>query len=147
MKGRIIFGMIVTAIALTVVMILPKEEKIEEYEILDNALASYKYINSYEEYKKFISKKDDNRINKDLTEQDFKNKKYLFYTLPVDSCTETIEKDELKKVDNKYKIYFDVAYSCGVCPIEKETYVYEVTEELEVEAYTYYQLSLIHLFQ
>ena len=136
MKGRIIFGMIVTAIALTVVMILPKDEEVTEYEILDNALASYKYINSYEEYKKFISKKDDNRINKDLTEQDFKNKKYLFYTLPVDSCTETIEKDELKKDDNKYKIYFDVAYSCGVCPIEKETYIYEVTEELEVEAYT-----------
>ena len=135
MKGRIIFGMIVTAIALTVVMILPKEET-TEYEILDNALASYKYINSYEEYKKFISKKDDNRINKDLTEQDFKNKKYLFYTMPVDACTETIKKDELKKVDNKYKIYFDVSYTCGVCPIEKETYVYEVTEELEVEAYT-----------
>ena len=135
MKKRVIFGMIITLIALIVITLLPKEDK-NEYEILNNEHAKYKYITTYEQYKEFISKKDDNKIEKELTEQDFKNKKYLFYTISIDSCTETIEKDELKKDDNKYKIYFDVSYTCGVCPLEKVTYVYEITEELDVEAYT-----------
>ena len=137
MKKRVIIGMIITIIALIIVMLLPKENKTEyKYEILDNSLIKYKYITTYEQYKEFVNKKDDNKLKKELTEQDFKNKKYLFYTIPIDSCTETIEKDELKKEDNKYKIYFDVSYTCGVCPLEKETYIYEVDEELEVEAYT-----------
>jgi hypothetical protein len=72
---------------------------------------------------------------KELTEKDFDNKKYLFYRIKVDPCTEEIKKDELKKEDNKYKIYFDVSYTCGVCPNIYNTYVYEIDEELEVEAY------------
>ena len=134
---KIIVGIVLIIIAVLCIILLSKKEKPinTDYNILDNPLTSYNYISTYEEYKEFINKKDDNKLKKELTEQDFKNKKYLFYTIPVDSCTETIENNELKKENGKYKIYFDVSYTCGVCPIKQETYIYEVTEELEVEAY------------
>lgn len=136
MKGRIIFAMIVTAIVLIVVVLLPKDEKITDYEIFDNALASYKYISTYDEYVKFIDKKDDNRMSKELGKEDFNNKKYLLYKMPIAYCTEEVEKDELKKEGRKYKLYFDISNGCGVCPVGYVTYVYEVSEELDVEVYT-----------
>ena len=140
MKNKTIIG-IILAVLLTIAVILlthkeTKEPEIEnKYTILQNDYTSYEYIDTYEEYLKYIDKKDDNEVMKELTEKDFDNKKYLFYKIEVDTCTEKIEKDELKKEDNKYKIYFDVSYICGVCPIFYKTYVYEVDEELEVEAY------------
>ena len=138
MKNKIILGTLLVILSITTIILLPKKEKIieNEYEILENPNTSYKYITTYEQYKEFIDKKNDNEIKKQLTEQDFKNKKYLFYTMPIDSCTETIENDKLEKEDNKYKIYFDVSYRCGVCPLKQVTYVYEIEEELNVEVYT-----------
>lgn len=127
MKNKILFGIII--LILIVIILIPKKK--QEYKLLENPYASYKYISTYEEYKKF---KEENEVE-ELKEEDFKNKKYLFYTITVDSCSEKIEKSELKKED-KYKIYFDVSYSCGVCAPIYKTYIYEVDEELEVEAYT-----------
>lgn len=138
MKNKIILGTLLVILSITTIILLSKKEKIieNEYEILENPNTSYKYITTYEQYKEFIDKKNDNEIKKQLTEQDFKNKQYLFYTMPIDSCTETIENDKIKKEDNKYKIYFDVSYTCGVCPLKQVTYVYEIEEELNVEVYT-----------
>lgn len=137
MKKIIIIGTIILVLAL-IIILWPKKTKIieNEYEILENSNTSYKYITTYEQYKEFIDKKNDNTIKKQLTEQDFKNKKYLFYTMPIDSCTETIENDKIEKENNTYKIYFDISYRCGVCPLKQTTYVYEVEEELNVEVYT-----------
>lgn len=137
MKKIIIIGTIILVLAL-IIILWPKKTKIieNEYEILENPNTSYKYITTYEQYKEFIDKKNDNTIKKQLTEQDFKNKKYLFYTMPIDSCTETIENDKIEKENNTYKIYFDISYTCGVCPLKQTTYVYEVEEELDVEVYT-----------
>ena len=78
MKKKIIIGIIILVI-ITTIMLWPKKTKIieNEYEILENPNTSYKYITTYEQYKEFIDKKDDNTLTKQLTEQDFKNKKYL----------------------------------------------------------------------
>jgi hypothetical protein len=137
MKNKIILGTIVGILSIITIIFTTKEKPIEnKYEILDNEYSSYKYISTYEQYKDFIERKDDNKITRKLTENDFKNKKYLFYTIPVDSCSETIENDKIEKENSKYKIYFDVSYNCGVCPLEYVTYIYEIEEELYVEAYT-----------
>ena len=138
MKNKIILGTIILILSIIITILsLHKPKVIEnEYEILNNPNATYKYINTYEQYKDFINKKDDNRITKELTKKDFEEKQYLFYTIPLDSCSETIENDKIEKENNRYKIYFDVSYSCGVCPLTSVTYVYEVEEELNVEVYT-----------
>ena len=135
---KTIAGIVLVLAVILCTLLIPKKEypTIIDYEKIENELSSYKYISTYEEYKEYIDKKDDNRITRELKKEDFNNKKYLFFKLPVDSCTEKIEKDELKKEDNKYKLYFDVSYKCGVCPIGYVTYIYEVSEELDVEVYT-----------
>lgn len=137
MKNKIILGTIITILLIIIIILLTKkEEPIEnQYEILDNQYTSYKYINTFEQYKKYKEENEEYEI-KELTEEDFEHKKYLFYTVPIDSCGEEIENDKLKKQDNTYKIYFDVSYNCGVCPPRYATYIYEVKEELNVEAYT-----------
>ena len=137
MKNKIILGTIITIIFVIIIILLNQKdiEEEQQYEILENPNISYKYIDTYEQYKEFIEK-EDNEMTKELKEQDFINKKYLFYTMPIDSCTETIENDKLEKEKDKYKIYFDVSYTCGVCPIKQITFIYEIEEEKEVEAYT-----------
>ena len=138
MKKKILLGTIITIVFVTIFILLTRKEKQEEqiYELLENLNTSYKYIDNYEQYKEFINKKGDNEMTQELTEKDFINKKYLFYTMPIDSCAETIEKDKLEKERDIYKIYFDISYTCGVYLLKQTTYIYEVEEELEVEAYT-----------
>ena len=133
---KIVLPLLLIIVVLCILLIPKKEEKITDYEIFDNALASYKYISTYDEYKKYVDKKDDNRMSKELSKEDFNNKKYLLYKMPIAYCTEEVEKDELKKEGNKYKLYFDITTGCGVCPVGYVTYVYEVSEELDVEVYT-----------
>ena len=137
MKNKIILGTIITIILIIIIILLTqnKNETKDEYEIQNNKYTSYKYINTFEQYEKFIEENENYELNKELTEQDFENKKYLFYTTPLDSCSETIKKAELKKQENKYNIYLDVSYRCGVCAHIYKTYIFEIEEELEVEVY------------
>ena len=109
----------------------PKEVK---YELLNNPYNISLYITSYEQYIEFITEHD---VKQEYSEEDFINKKYLLYSMTIDSCSESIDKNELKKEDNKYKLYFDVSYSCGVCAPMYEVYMYEVDDtNLDIEAYT-----------
>ena len=139
-KILLIIGIIITiALIILVILLLKKEDKNpdepkEEYKLLNNSYNISLYINSYEQYIQFINEHD---IEQKLKEEDFENKKYLLYAMNLDSCSESIEKDELKKEDNKYKLYFDVAYSCGVCAPYYKVYTYEVDDtSLDVEVYT-----------
>ena len=93
------------------------------------------YISDYESYLNFIETHNEYRIKRQLEEQDFENKKYLFNTVSIDHCSERIINNRIEKEDNTYKIYYGLKYYCGVCPIEKETYIYEVDEELEIETF------------
>ena len=135
MKKVIIAGIIIVLGIVLGLNIFIKEETNNEYELLDNPYSQYNYINSYEEYKEFLSEHDGYSINKKLDEKDFDNKMYLFYTMTIDSCSEMINSDILKKEDNKYKIYLDVSYRCGVCAPMYVTYVYEVDSKLDVLVY------------
>ncbi len=125
---------VVVGVILCIVLIPKKEEK---KNILYNKITSnynlYTYIESYDQYIEFITEHD---INQEISEEEFENKKYLLYAASTDGCGEDIEKNEMKKEDNKYKIYFDVSYGCGVCAPYYEVYLYEVDDtSLEVEAY------------
>lgn len=112
-------------------------KKYKDYTRLKNDYMSYDYITSYDDYKDYIKEHEDYNYNKTLTKKDFKNKKYLFFALPVDSCSEKIKKDALVKVDDEYKIYLDVAYTCGVCAPIYSVYIYEVDKiDLKVKVYT-----------
>ena len=138
MKKKILSGIIITILLIIIIILLAQNNTSveEEYEILNNPYSSYKYINTFEQYKEFIKKNENYELNKELKESDFEHKNYLFYTITVDSCSETIKKTELKKENNKNKILFDISYKCGVCAPIYKTYTYEIEEELEVEAYT-----------
>ena len=108
-------------------------KKESKYELLNNSNNISLYISSYEQYIELINKYG---IEQELNEEDFNDKKYLIYVMILDSCSETIEKDELKKEDNKYKLYFDVSYGCGICAPMYKSYIYVVDDILDVEVYT-----------
>lgn len=138
MKNKIILGTITLIISIIIIILLMHKPKVIEnqYEILNNPNATYKYINTYEQYKDFIDKNENNKITRELTKKDFEEKQYLFYTINIDSCSETIEHDKIEESKDRYKIYFDISYRCGVCPLTSTTYVYEVEKKLDVEVYT-----------
>ena len=141
MKKKILLPiciLVIITISCVVLFIVLKDKKTikkeEKYELLNNPYNISLYITSYEQYMEFI---DEHDINQELSEEEFNNKKYLFYLMNVDSCSEDIVKNELKKEDNKYKLYFDVKYGCGVCAPMYEVYMYEVDDtSLDIEVYT-----------
>jgi len=117
----------------------PIDEPIKEqskYELVEDKYDEYKYITSYDEYLKFLEDYSDYEVSKELTEEDFNNKMYLFYNTVVDSCSEDVIDNYLSLKGDKYHIYFDVNYTCGVCAPNYVTYVYEVKEiNLDIEKY------------
>ncbi len=137
-KRLILIGLIVIVlIAIVVILIIktPNEQKNtkKEYVLLNNENNPYTYVDNYEQYLEFISKYN---IYQEKSEEIFEGKKYLLIAMSINSCGEDIEKDELKKEDNKYKLYFDVSYGCGVCAPIYDLYMYEVDNELDIEIYT-----------
>ena len=140
MKKRVFLSLIIVIVIsfnlIILSILLPtKETKSEEkYKIFNSSNSISLYISDYNQYIEFINEHD---IEQKLSEEDFENKKYLFYSMVVDSCSETIEKNELKKEDNKYKLYFDISYRCGVCAPMYEIFTYEVDDiTLPIEVYT-----------
>ena len=133
MKKIIIIISVLLVILISLILILNKKEEKKEYTLLKDNNSIYLYIDSYEQYIEFINEHD---VKQELSEEDFINKKYLLYSFITDYCSENIEKNELKKENNKYKIYLDVSYNCGVCAPYYEVYMYEVDEKLDVEIYT-----------
>ena len=110
-----------------------------KYTVLNNSNVAYKFIDSFDEYNDFmvdeeITKSDDYKA---YGKDDFKDQTYLFIIVPYDSCSEDIINDELKKDGNTYKLYLDIAYSCGVCPPSRKVLAYKVEDNtLDVEIYT-----------
>lgn len=115
------------------------DEKKKDYVLLENNHIKYKYIKTYDEYLDLmddeeISKSDD---YKSYSKEDFKNNNYLFIIMPYDSCSESISNDNLVKDGNTYKLYLDVSYKCGVCPLAKKVFAYKVNKTgLKVNIYT-----------
>jgi hypothetical protein len=111
----------------------------KDYELLTNEYISYKYINSYEEYNNFMTEYEISKSDyyKTFSSDDFNNKKYLFVVVPYDPCSETIDKDELKVVDNTYRVYIDVKYRCGLCAPGRKVLTYEVNKNnIDVKVYS-----------
>lgn len=105
---------------------------VHDYEVINKDYYSYNYVNSYQEYMDLFLENESYLFTKELTENDFNKKQYLVVLINTDQCSERIEKDELKIENNTYKVYFDVAYGCGVCAPSKSVYIYEVSDILEV---------------
>ena len=108
------------------------------YELVDNDYIKSYFIDSYEEYVKFMEDEEISKSDyyKAYNEKDFDGKKYVFVVVPIDSCSETIEKDKLQKINDEYIVYLDVAYSCGGCAPIKQVFGYEVEKELDVKVYS-----------
>lgn len=116
----------------------PKEPE-TKYELLDNDYITYDYISSYDEYHEFMEEQKFSKSDYYITfsEEDFEDQTYLFVVIPYDPCSESIEKDELKKGDDIYKIYLDMAYSCGLCAPSKKMLAYKVNKiDLKVKVYS-----------
>ena len=104
---------------------------VEDYE--------YKYIESYKEYQDFIEEYEitKNDYYKALTKKDFEDQAYLFVIVPYDSCSENISDEDIELDDNKYKVYLDVEYSCGVCPLARKIIDFKVDKtDLKVKVYS-----------
>ncbi|MBO4245728.1 MAG: hypothetical protein J5892_03190 [Bacilli bacterium] len=110
-----------------------------KYIYLNNPNVAYEYIDSYKKYSDFMEKQE---ITKDdeyelFSKNDFKDQTYLFIVVPYDMCSETIKRDYLKKEGSTYRLYLDIAYGCGVCPLAKKVFAYKVDDNsLEVEIFT-----------
>lgn len=138
MKKKIIIISIILSIFIISFIIYKIFDKpvINEYKLMDNSYSSYKYVTSYEEYLKFKEENENNIFSEELTEDNF-NGSYLLYTVTINGCGESLDNIQIKEDNNKYQIYFDASYSCGVCAPINHTYLYKVDEvNLEVEAYT-----------
>jgi uncharacterized protein YxeA len=81
-------------------------------------------------------------------EQDFEklvkeNKKFLFLTLYVDSCSEQFELDYVKLEDKNLNVFLTNYNSCGVCAAEKLTYVYEIDVDGDIENIEVYLKNIV----
>ena len=145
---EIIGGILVFVAVIILIFVVPvgrnksnkeSNNKNGKYTLLNNDI-KYVYIDSYEDYVKFMS---DNEITKSdyyktFGEDDFEDDKtYLFVIVPFDACSESIKKDTLKEEDGKYNLYLDMEYGCGLCPIVRKIFTYEVdNDDLDVNVYT-----------
>lgn len=145
---EIIGGILVFVAVIILIFVVPvgrnksnkgsNNNKNRKYILLNNDI-KYVYIDSYEDYVKFMS---DNEITKSdyykpFVEDDFEDDKtYLFVIVPFDDCSESIKKDTLKEEDGKYNLYLDMEYGCGVCPVVRKVFTYEVdNDDLDVNVY------------
>lgn len=110
-----------------------------DYVLLENSNLKYKYISSYEDYMNFMDTEEitKNDYYKAYSLEDFKNQTYLFLVMPYDECGEEFVDDKVEKNNNKYNVYLDMKYKCGVCAPSKRVLAYEVDkEDLDVKVYT-----------
>lgn len=145
---EIIGGIFVFAAVVILIFVVPvgrnksnngsNNKKFKKYSLLNNDI-KYEYIDSYEDYINFIS---DNEITKSdyyktFAEEDFDDNLFLFVIVPFDACSESIKKDVLKEEDGNYNLYLDMEYGCGVCPVVRKIFAYEVEDDnLDVKVYT-----------
>ena len=107
-----------------------------DYKIVEDF--KYEYIESYEDYVKYkYSKSKSHYFSSNLTEDDFKNKKYLMVEVPYDPCGEKIEKSKIEVVGKTYNAYLDVDYLCTTCAPATRVIDFEVDKtNLDVEVYS-----------
>ncbi len=148
--GSIIGALLVIGGIVTTIILLnnkdddkpKKKDNDSKYTLLKSGNYSYGFVSSYKEYTKLM---EDEKITKEddyeaFSKSDFKNQKYLFVIVDIDSCSETIEKDRVEKDQaGIYNVYLDVSYGCGVCPLIKKVLAYKVddiNDKTSVKVYT-----------
>ena len=107
------------------------------YDLIENY--EYEFLESYEDYLNFIEEYDVTKYDyyKALTRKDFKNQAYLFVVVPFDPCSEDITNEDIELDGNKYKVYLDVEYNCGVCPLERKIMAFKVDKiDTKVKVYS-----------
>ncbi len=162
MKKKRILLILATVVLICVFFIIvvllkqKKEYKIDqEYRHLSEFTNNYTIFlaTSYEEYIKFKEQTEPTHFINSLvhTEEELKEafgrgKKFIFFTVSVDACREDIYFDKTEIMGTTLKLYLHESISCGVCALERETYLYEVEGDLtnieKVEPYMYSSSSM-----
>ena len=135
---EIIGGILVLAAVIILIFIVPvgknksnngsNSNNNKKYVLLENDDIKYEYISSYKDYLDFIEEYDVTQYDyyKVLTKKDLEDQAYLFVVVPYDACSERITNEDIEFDGSKYKVYLDVEYSCGVCPLERKIMAFKV---------------------
>lgn len=119
--------------------IIPVEN--EEYEFSNY---DYYIINNYNEYLNKIDeiKEKSNVDVQELSESDFKDSKYVYFTYEYNSCGENTIKDSFKIEGKNLKLYYNVESRCGVCAPMTVTDCYKLDKNSKFdEVKAYYKIT------
>lgn len=90
-------------------------------------------ITSYSDYQSFIKKYD--ILDEELTEENFENNDYIYYSLNSDDCSETITLKELEIKNKVAYINFLVETNCDVCADVSHIYMIPVEKGTKIDEY------------